>query len=88
MSYQKSQETLAGNTIGNESEVDIFRNESLHQQDLAWNENLKNFIELRFANLMDVLIPAFIISYLFFFGIGGYLHVRKKMRRHLHIVHT
>jgi len=81
VSYQKSQEKLAGNTIGNESEVDIFRNESLHQQDLAWNENLKNFVELRFANLMDVLIPAFIISYLFFFGIGGYLHIKYYVLR-------
>jgi hypothetical protein len=47
----------------------------VHQQDLAWNENLKNFVDLRFANLLDYCIPATIISYLMFFGIGGYLHV-------------
>ena len=84
--YQKSQEKLAESTndstiIGshqNLSEPDMFGNESIHQQDLAWNVNLKNFVELRFANLMDYCIPAFIISYLFFFGIGGYLHVRKN----------
>lgn len=84
--YQKSQEKLAESTndstiIGshqNLSEPDMFGNESIHQQDLAWNVNLKNFVELRFANLMDYCIPAFIISYLFFFGIGGYLHVSKK----------
>ena len=82
--YQKSQEKLAestnDSTIGNQnlSEPDMFGNESIHQQDLAWNVNLKNFVELRFANLMDYCIPAFIISYLFFFGIGGYLHVSKN----------
>jgi len=88
VSYQKSQEKLAGitndSTIGNETAdttTDIFGNESLHQQDLAWNENLKNFVELRFANLMDYCIPAFIISYLFFFGIGGYLHIVYYVQR-------
>jgi len=88
VSYQKSQEKLAGiandSTIGNETATattDIFGNESLHQQDLAWNENLKNFVELRFANLMDYCIPAFIISYLFFFGIGGYLHITYYVLR-------
>merc|ERR1719447_2487107 len=88
VSYQKSQEKLAGitndSTIGNETATattDIFGNESLHQQDLAWNENLKNFVELRFANLMDYCIPAFIISYLFFFGIGVYLHITYYVLR-------
>merc|ERR1711976_651622 len=77
VSYQKSQEKLAGitndSTIGNETATattDIFGNESLHQQDLAWNENLK-----------DYCIPAFIISYLFFFGIGGYLHITYYVLR-------
>jgi len=41
----------------------------------AWNDQVKTFFEVRFANLMDYCIPAFCVSYLFFFAIGGYLHV-------------
>ena len=74
--YQKSQEHFSGN----ESKIDestAFGNEtsSMHPENLAWNDQVRNFFELRFANLMDYCIPAFVVSYLFFFAIGGYLHV-------------
>ena len=74
--YHKSQEksaAAAGNitnmTLVNESD------ESIYHQDLAWNDNVRHFCEVRFANLMDFCIPAFTVSYIFFFAIGGYLHV-------------
>ncbi len=42
----------------------------------AWNDRILAFLKLRFANLYpDYVVPAFIVSYLFFFGIGGFLHV-------------
>ncbi len=43
--------------------------------DLAWNDNIRLFFETRFANFLDIFIPATMISYTFFFAIGGYLHV-------------
>lgn len=72
--YRKSQEKSAGNQ-SNTDEPNLFGNESMHHEDLAWNDNVRNFFEVRFANLMDYCVPAFIVSYFFFFAIGGYLHV-------------
>jgi len=50
-------------------------NDSIVHHDLPWNDNVRLFFELRFANFMDVCIPAFFVSYIFFFAIGGYLHI-------------
>ena len=46
------------------------------ETDLAWNEQIINFCETRFEGFFEIGIPAFLVSYLFFFGIGGFLHVR------------
>ena len=46
------------------------------ETDLPWNEQIINFCETRFAGFFEIGIPAFLVSYLFFFGIGGFLHVR------------
>ena len=56
-------------------------NESIVHHDLPWNDNVRLFIELRFANFMDVCIPAFFVSYIFYFAIGGYLHVSTASPR-------
>jgi len=79
--YHKSQEKSAlasgniTNTTLNESD------ESIYHQDLAWNDNVRQFFEVRFANLMDFCIPAFTVSYIFFFAIGGYLHITYYVLR-------
>ena len=83
--YQKSQEKLGSNKTlevpGGEN-LGLFSNEStINQQDLAWNDNIRTFFELRFANLLDYCIPAFCVSYFFFFAIGGYLHVSISRER-------
>ena len=94
--YQKSQEKLAANiSILNEELAQEFSdaitsssnnltqdgvNDSIVHHDLPWNDNVRLFFELRFANFMDVCIPAFLVSYIFFFAIGGYLHVSKTHR--------
>ena len=57
-------------------------NDSIVHHDLPWNDNVRLFFELRFANFMDVCIPAFFVSYIFFFAIGGYLHVSKYQVMH------
>ena len=57
-----------------------FSNDTMHHQnDLAWNDNVREFLEMRFANLTDYCIPAFLVGYFFFFTIGGYLHVSQKI---------
>lgn len=40
----------------------------------AWNEAIIQYLDARFAGFTAIAIPAFVISYLFFFGIGGFLH--------------
>ena len=42
---------------------------------LAWNEQILSFFEQRFEGFMEIAVPAFAVSYIFFFGIGGFLHV-------------
>jgi len=42
--------------------------------DLPWNVQILNFCETRFAGFFEIGIPAFLVSYIFFFGIGGFLH--------------
>jgi len=42
--------------------------------DLAWNELTLAFLDERFAGFVSILVPALTIAYLFFFGIGGFLH--------------
>jgi len=50
--------------------------------DAAWNERVMAWAEVRFANLYpDYVIPATAVSYVFFFGIGGFLHVSFQRRR-------
>ena len=44
-------------------------------EDLLWNQLVVEFLELRFAGFTSIALPAFIVSYIFFFGIGGFLHV-------------
>ena len=44
-------------------------------EDLLWNQVVVEFLELRFAGFTSIALPAFIVSYIFFFGIGGFLHV-------------
>jgi hypothetical protein len=46
---------------------------------LEWNDALSAFLAVRFANLTEIAIPAFAVSYLFFFGIGGSLHVSREI---------
>ena len=71
-----SSETEAGGTSELLSQLS---NDTMHHQnDLAWNDNVREFFEMRFANLTDYCIPAFCVSYFFFFAIGGYLHVSQK----------
>ena len=63
--------------------------------DLPWNEQILSFCETRFDGFFEIGIPAFLVSYIFFFGIGGFLHVSSysnnnfilKLRLLLHIVH-
>ena len=43
--------------------------------ELPWNEQILAFIEMRFKGFTSIAIPAFAVSYIFFFGIGGFLHV-------------
>lgn len=43
-------------------------------EDLLWNQLVVEFLELRFAGFTSIALPAFIVSYIFFFGIGGFLH--------------
>lgn len=50
-------------------------NASFSDEDLPWNEQLMSWWSVRFAGLYYYCLGAFIVSYLFFFGIGGYLHV-------------
>ena len=85
--HQKSQQTEVD---VNKSETEESSGELLgglgndtmhHQKDLAWNDNVREFFELRFANLMDYCIPAFCVSYFFFFAIGGYLHVSERDKK-------
>ena len=72
-----SSETEAGGTSELLSQLS---NDTMHHQnDLAWNDNVREFFEMRFANLTDYCIPAFCVSYFFFFAIGGYLHVSQKI---------
>jgi len=51
---------------------------------LAWNEQILSFFEQRFEGFLEIAVPAFAVSYIFFFGIGGFLHfyyyVNKKDR--------
>ena len=49
--------------------------ESVGEGEYAWNESVQEFFETRFAGFTTIAIPAFIVSYIFFFGIGGFLHV-------------
>jgi len=59
-----------------------FSNDTMHHQnDLAWNDNVREFLEMRFANLTDYCIPAFLVGYFFFFTIGGYLHIAYYVLR-------
>ena len=44
-------------------------------EELPWNEKILEFCETRFEGFTEIAIPAFAVSYLFFFGIGGFLHV-------------
>ena len=44
-------------------------------EDQPWNQLVVEFLELRFAGFTSIAVPAFIVSYIFFFGIGGFLHV-------------
>ncbi len=46
---------------------------------LAWNEAIKAFCAKYLHNLFpDFIVPAFVVSYLFFFGIGGFFHVSER----------
>lgn len=70
--YWKSQEgpVEAENVTAKHEDV------SAERADLAWNDIIMNFLSVRFAGLYPYyLVPAFFVSYLFFFGIGGFLHV-------------
>lgn len=42
---------------------------------LTWNAEIKEILSMRLVNLQYFMIPSFLVSYLFFFGIGGFLHV-------------
>merc|ERR1712241_763033 len=84
--YQKSQEKLSANIsmLNEDLTQDVYNgtaNESITHHDLAWNDNVRLFVELRFANFFDYFIPASIISYIFFFGVGGYLHIAYYVNR-------
>ena len=57
-------------------------------EDLAWNEAIMRFCSKYFHNLYpDFVVPAFVVSYLFFFGIGGYLHVSQIIKECSNILH-
>ena len=43
--------------------------------EMAWNQQIISFVETRFHGFWSIALPATIISYIFFFGIGGFLHV-------------
>ena len=47
---------------------------------LAWNEEILSFFEQRFEGFIEIAVPAFAVSYIFFFGIGGFLHVSYTTR--------
>ena len=47
---------------------------------LAWNEQILSFFEQRFEGFLEIAVPAFAVSYIFFFGIGGFLHVSHTTR--------
>ena len=47
---------------------------------LAWNEQILSFFEQRFEGFLEIAVPAFAVSYIFFFGIGGFLHVSCTTR--------
>ena len=51
-------------------------------EDLLWNQLVVEFLELRFAGFTSIALPAFIVSYIFFFGIGGFLHVSAYIINH------
>ncbi|TRY76780.1 hypothetical protein TCAL_14769 [Tigriopus californicus] len=40
----------------------------------TWNAEIKEMLSMRLVNLEYFMIPSFLVSYLFFFGIGGFLH--------------
>ena len=74
--YQKSQEpqVQAQEEVANEAA----------NEDLAWNEAIMRFCSKYFHNLYpDFVVPAFVVSYLFFFGIGGYLHVSPTCMKNM-----
>ena len=48
-------------------------------ENMAWNDKFMAFMEVRFANFIYVLIPAVLVSYAFFFGMGFYWHVSKTI---------
>ena len=53
---------------------------------LAWNEQILSFFEQRFEGFLEIAVPAFAVSYIFFFGIGGFLHVSYTTRLQWNIV--
>ena len=53
---------------------------------LAWNEQVLSFFEQRFEGFLEIAVPAFAVSYIFFFGIGGFLHVSYTTRLQWNIV--
>ena len=89
MFHQKSQQQtevdvnssdIEGRSSTTSELLSQFSNDTMHHQnDLAWNDNVREFLEMRFANLTDYCIPAFLVGYFFFFTIGGYLHVSQKI---------
>ena len=63
-------------SLPNSPELVGISNEDFSGQ-LPWNEQILAFCEMRFKGFTEIAIPAFIVSYIFFFGIGGFLHVSK-----------
>ena len=70
--YDRSQEDGSTSVSNNNNNA----TSDIAYEDLAWNERIKHNVALRLGDLYpDYLVPAFVVSYLFYFGIGGFLHV-------------
>lgn len=75
--YSKSSEQgSAEDILKSQSQELLGQNDSLNGTTAgSWNDQLSELLAVRFAGLTSFAIPAFTVSYIFFFGIGGFLHV-------------
>jgi len=84
--HNKANTLQITDNIGNETDANNLTAPNLLESDiygtLPWNEQILAFIDERFEGFIEIAIPAFAVSYIFFFGIGGFLHffyyVHKK----------